>query len=206
MRAASIGVCLFVAAVVASASSNAATPQLPQAEYKPLPVGTVIEYDTWKCEVVRSEEFITDCRDPDSRSRTKFAGLLVPYGSVEKAPPLGLQLPVMWLYDGAWEGILKTRRIKLSSQQISSIAALWPLTVGKSVDYKPKYDLEAGGTDVAAAANLRVDRIEQVSIGGRDHLTYVIVEDVKRLITSTYVASRDKFRRTLWFAPALAAR
>ncbi len=45
------------APVLAAAPAEKAGPQLPPAEYKPLPVGTVVKYDTWGYAVKESDGF-----------------------------------------------------------------------------------------------------------------------------------------------------
>ena len=42
-------------------SGSAAGPNLPPAPYKPLPVGTVLDYGSWKCEILNSVGFETVC-------------------------------------------------------------------------------------------------------------------------------------------------
>ncbi len=45
------------APVLAATPANQAGPSLPPAEYKPLPVGTVVTYDTWSYTVTTSDGY-----------------------------------------------------------------------------------------------------------------------------------------------------
>ena len=204
MRVTLFATCLFGVAVAFPQFSVAESPNLPPAEYKPLPVGAVIDYDSWTCEVIRSNEVATNCRDPDG-ARTSITGHLVPYGKVKDAPPLKWQAPFM-LYGTGFEYALKLKSIELDQEAQSKILSLWPLKVGNSAKYKPKYDADNKyGSKPRLSSHLKVKRMERVQVSNAHYDSFVIVENARRshYLTRGGLGSDDNFRRTIWYAPAL---
>ena len=194
--------CLFVTAVASPQLSIAATPQLPLSDYKPLPVGTMIECDTWRCEITRSGKRGIEGRDGDG-NRTRFADSLIPYGKAKGVPPLGFQGPVITVagYDSS-QIPLKLNSIKLDNEDLTAVMQLWPLEVGKSAEFKPRYDGEhAGSGNMKVSSKITVDRTEQVNAAGQSRNVFVIIERIRRKETSYRSSVTDELQRTLWFAP-----
>jgi len=66
-------------AIFTLSAAYAAGPKLPPAPYKPLPVGTVLDYGSWQCEIVSNKGFDTGCEGP-GRERAAFFGKFVIHG------------------------------------------------------------------------------------------------------------------------------
>ncbi len=54
---------------VLSVDGAVAGPKLPPAPYKPLPIGTVLDYGWWKCRVEASDGLDTVCTDGGRRAQ-----------------------------------------------------------------------------------------------------------------------------------------
>ena len=113
--------------ILSASSTFAAGPELPPAEYKTPPVGTIIEYDTWTCEVIRSEEFLTERRDSEL-GHVSIYGTIQPFGKMAKAPPLKLLDSV--IFSGDWGD-----RVGPSSQIVSEQG----LRVSVEAEQTPQY-------------------------------------------------------------------
>ena len=199
MRIALLAVCLF--AVASSQSSEAASPNLPPAEYKPLPVGTVIEYDTWTCEVVHSADFVTECRDSEL-GRVSMYGLIQPFGTTTKAPPLNNLSPV--IFSGDWkEQAVRLDSVNISKEARDAIRNLWPLKAGNRVKYKPDHDAVRSGGQVPPEVTAEVEVIgsESLIVAGYNHDTQIVSNTVTRRYQGS--GKDDNFRRTLWIDPKL---
>ena len=122
-------------ALVAGASALAATPadrtgpQLPPAEYKPLPVGTVVTYDTWGYTVTKTEGF-------DITFRTT-AGNWKHYYAV-----FGKQGDSVYCTECEHDW-----RTTLDDKSKTALEGLWPLKVGK----KAQWNLEDLATNVSTS-------------------------------------------------------
>ncbi len=61
---------VLLAGTVLFESGAVAGPNLPPAPYKPLPVGTRLDYGSWNCTVENSDGFETVCADRQSIAST----------------------------------------------------------------------------------------------------------------------------------------
>ena len=180
-----------------------ATPtQVAAPAYKGPPVGTVIEYDTWKCEVVRSAEFVTECRDPEL-GRVSTYGMIQPFGTMTKVPPLNNLGPV--IFSGDWgENAIQLDGVNVSKEARNAIRELWPLNVGKRAKYKLNHDAALGGTRSVppeVLAEVEVTGSESLTVAGRSHDTQIVSSTITRRYLGT--SKDDNFRRTLWIDPKL---
>ena len=180
--------------------SEAASPQLPPAEYRPLPVGTILEYDTWTCEVVRSEGFRTTCRDPEYGT-VGFYGVVENFGPLHRHPHFS-QISLIACrnfqnLDGGieWE---KVSTVTLNESARAAIENLWPIRVGNTAEFHVGYGGVLQKPRVAARAEV-VDT-ESITIHGINYHTYVVSTQVSRDCAG---ADRDGYHKTSWYAPKL---
>ena len=171
------------------------------------PRGTVIEYDTWTCEVTQAADFVTECRDPE-HGRVNFYGMIEPIGKVSEAPPIKAILPLMKFQEGEWgDARINVWGIALNANARAEIEQLWPLGAGKSARYEIDYDVEVGGyvSNARIKAETTVERTESLTIGDQDYETYVISQSVSRvvLVTRGGGGPSDNYRRTIWIDPQL---
>ena len=61
------------APVLAATPANQAGPSLPPAEYKPLPVGTTVKYDTWGYTVTKSDGYDITYKTDEGNWRNIYA-------------------------------------------------------------------------------------------------------------------------------------
>ena len=112
-----------------------AGPNLPPAPYKPLPVGTKLDYGWWKCTVEASDGFETVCSD--GKRRAQFFGKFIVHGEQDKdgyggetseAPVSGFRIQE-----------LQISQISMTSDARRAMRNLWPLVVGKRARFVLKY-------------------------------------------------------------------
>ncbi len=123
------------APVLAAAPANQAGPQLPPAEYKPLPKGTLVTYDTWGYTVTKTEGFDITFKTTAGNWKHYYAvfgkhGEEV-YGTQNAR-------------GDSWE-------TTLDDESRSALESLWPLKVGKKIvldlkeEWSPEDDGSTGG-------------------------------------------------------------
>ncbi len=114
------------APVLAAAPAEQAGPQLPPAKYKPLPVGTVVTYDTWNYTVTTSDGYNIRFKTNDGNWKKYYA-------------VFGKQGDNVYCTacNANW-------RTTLDGEAKSVLEGLWPLKVGK----KAKWNLEESYEDV----------------------------------------------------------
>lgn len=200
-------------AITAASIAMAASPELAPAA-KPMtaaaesgvpfvapPRGTIIEYDTWTCEITRSDKFVSECRDPEG-GRVGYYGGFELFGSYTDIPPLRALVPLM-SYDLGFDSdrALKVGGFALDEDARSAIASLWPLKAGNSTEYRIDYDARgAYGGEVRVKAESKVERQESVSVGDRTFETFVISQTVRRKVLQTRGEGgpEDIYLRTVW--------
>ena len=152
-----------VAAAQAPASPSAG-PALPPAEYRPLPVGTKLEYDDATYTVARTEGFTTVFKKQSGGSTTWVTtyGLFGDYGSN--------------VYVRNMRGTVES---DLNPDNKKIIETLWPLAVGKKITYRSNENSGYAAPFQEWTISLNVTGTEIVNIGGKDFQTYVIEEQGK---------------------------
>jgi|TARA_B100000029_G_C17584888_1_gene960824 hypothetical protein len=121
-----------------SPATASSAPTEHAANFSGPPKGTVIEYDTWTCEVSRSTEFELECRDPE-HGRVGFYGGFETTGSYADIPPLKALVPLM-SYNLGYESdkALPIRGFALNAEARAAIESLWPLKPGIPVELRPR--------------------------------------------------------------------
>ncbi len=175
------------APVLAAAPANQAGPSLPPPEYKPLPVGTKVKYDTWSYTVTKSDGF-------DIRFKTN-AGNWKKYYAV---------------FGKQGDNVYCTRCNRdwlttLDDKSKTVLEGLWPLKVGK----KAKWNLEGSADTLYGGwtrkrpwtVTVEVVGTEVLELNGFLYSTYVIEEHA--VSEGLIGASGTPFRysETKWYNP-----
>jgi len=182
--------------VTAASTAMAAGPQLPPAEFRQLPVGTELDYDKFSCVARRGKGFASICVDVESGPIRHF-GLFQLVGDFPKnrhiATVAPLDCPERFNYRP-----FSVRRIDLKPQAREALKSLWPLEVGKEATYTVSTRYHNARTETQDPVTVRVTGTKEITVGGINHRTYVVEQDVDRSVIC--VAS---YKRTFWFDPAL---
>ncbi len=149
------------APVLAATPAEQAGPSLPPAEYKPLPVGTKVTYDTWGYTVTKSDGF-------DIRFKTS-AGNWKKYYAV-----FGKQ------GDAAYTPRGDDWRTTLDDETRAALEGLWPLKVGKKAQWnlEDSYEGGFGGFPIRRSWTVTVEVVgtEVLELNGFLYPTYVVKE------------------------------
>ncbi len=129
---------LFIALLMGTVlwpNGAVAGPNLPPAPYKPLPVGTVLDYGDWKCTVENVDGFRHDCVDNRQRARF-FSGFLL-YGQPDEQGYAG---SMRWIhcYHGRFRGSEEEAQgglLALPADAESVARSMWPLKVGNKTKF-----------------------------------------------------------------------
>ena len=105
------------APVLAAAPAEQAGPQLPTPEYKPLPVGTKVTYDTWGYTVTKTEGFDITFKTTAGNWKHYYA---VFGRHARRAYTTSDMVGSAWTLD-------------LDDKSRSALESLWPLKVGKKI-------------------------------------------------------------------------
>ena len=155
------------APALAAAPPEHAGPSLPPAEYKPLPVSTVVTYDTWSYTVTKSDGFDITYKPNSGDWRHDYAV----FGRHEHGAYSPQIRGMDWYLD-------------LDDKSRSALESLWPLKVGKKIvlDVEEEWSTaetggNAGGDEpefIRLTVNLEVLRTEFLVLDGVRYATFVI--------------------------------
>ena len=180
------------APVLAAAPPEHAGPSLPPAEYKPLPVGTVVTYDTWGYTVTKTEGF-------DITFKTT-AGNWKHYYAVFGKHGDNVYLSGECRYDCEdWES-------DLDAESRAALENIWPLKVGEKVKLnseESKSGYSGFPTTRPWTVALEVVRAEILELNGLLYSTYVIQEHaVSEGVIGPYAsAGPEGYLETKWYDP-----
>ncbi len=116
------------APVLAATPAEQAGPSLPPAEYKPLPVGTKVTYDTWSYTVTKNDGYDITYKTDDGQWRHSYAV----FGRHERGAYYPQKRGDDWYLD-------------LDDKSRSALESLWPLKVGNKTTFRLQEDLQARG-------------------------------------------------------------
>ena len=187
---------LFAAFVLST--THAAEPTLPPAPYRPLPVGTVLDYGSWRCTVDQGAEFEHVCRGPGGDSAT-FFGKFVPVGTLARSG-YGAGLNEIWCQGISfnWLSSRTLEDVLLDAAARIAIRSLWPLEVGKEISFRRNFRPLRG----KAKSKIKVVGTKTVSIAATDRLVFVLEGETERLWCRK---STVGFNEVWWYDPGLAA-
>lgn len=153
--------------VFATAAPAAEGPTLPPAEYKPLPVGTVIKYNDRKYEVKRTEGHLTVFRG------FKGGNLLW----VTTYSLFGETGADVFVFETTGDPIEYT----LSDENKKKLETFWPLKVNKEIRYQlhESANVWSQTPEQIWTIRLKVPKTEVINIGGYEYGTFVIDEQAE---------------------------
>ncbi len=179
-----IGVIVLGASALlfAGASFSAEGPALPPAEYKPLPVGTKVKYDSWAFEVKRSDGFESAVRIP--RTGKWFRTYAV-FGRGGKG---------VYSLDGGpdWE-------TTLGDGPKSALKSLWPLQVGKKAGFGFQEKYDGGGR--TWKLTLEVTGTENLVLNNMAYPTYVVREHASSDGDGSRAQPALEYAASHWYNP-----
>ena len=179
------------APVLAATPAEQAGPQLPPAEYKPLPKGTKVEYGTWWYTVENSDGF-------DVLFKVR-SGRWGHYYAVFGKHGEGVYSTGGARFGAGWENTL-------DDESRSVLEGLWPLKVGK----KAKWNLEeskegySGFPDMRPwAVTVEVVGTEVLELNGILYPTYVVKEHAfsEGAIGAYGYGDPKEYTETKWYNP-----
>jgi hypothetical protein len=171
------------APVLAATPAEQAGPQLPPAEYKPLPVGTKVKYDTWGYKLKKSDGFTV------SSKNKRWYAVFGKFG-VAAYTPKG-----------------KNWSTTLDGAAKSALESLWPLKVGNKTTFRLKEDLQSVGEKDGWrkwTVTLDVLRTEFIELKGVRYATYVVRERAvndEAVHSRKEVANWGEYIQTHWYEP-----
>lgn len=200
----------FLTAALILAASLFAAPATgqtsPPAPYKPLPVGTVLEYTAFQCTIADSKDFTRRCRGPVGE-RMDFFAKLVPFGPfAAKGYGSGQHLAnceIDRYSKGADIVTASYDRISLSDESRTALRALWPLEIGRQVAFGRRFHPVPG----EARSTIRVTGTKTVPVAGEQRSVYVLEGRTTELYCTEAPsgdAVRVGFDETWWYSPDLA--
>ena len=185
--AAAAGLAVLVAGPLAApdARAQSAGPALAPAEYKPLPVGTRVDYDTWSYTVTESNGF-----DVTYRAGNGWAHQYAVFGKSG---------------DGVYEVGVDWTAI-LDGADKTALESLWPLKVGQKIRLDTEEDHTAltYSTGLSWKIVIEVTGTAVLELNGVRYATYVIREQAATEGSSSYQGgSREptKYTATHWYHP-----
>lgn len=172
---------------VSAASPDA--PKLPPAQYKPLPVGTVVKYDNNLLTVIESEGFHSVYRIGARRRVQRYA-------------LFGRQGPNAYRFEGAGGGQFETL---LDETAKIAFGSIWPLTVGKRVTAQFQQSVRTRTNSDMRDWTHSVDVIgsENLRLAGRNYAVYVVREKLKvsAIAVGAVFFSEWEVTFTRWYDP-----
>ena len=174
----------------------AAEAGLSPAPYRPLPVGTVLDYGSWKCEVIESRGMDTVCADEDKRARV--TGVFVVHGSTFDEGYAGLVRSLNCMAAGAGglpDSFVSMDSIALGEDARSAIVRFWPLRVGNTETFPLRF---GSHPDDRADFSIKVVNTEDVVIDGRRRTLFVVQGTTKYRNCGLIDTA---FRQTWWYDP-----
>ena len=131
-----------------------------------VPVGTVVEYDKWRCTVERAEGLERECRDEGRRAR--FFGVFTIFGKLDNRRYGGA---IASMSCDALTSLMPVAEQALDSAAIDRIKKFWPLRIGK----RTRFNLRHGPRDSQIIdIDLRVSHRERIFVGGRTRQVLVV--------------------------------
>ena len=186
---------LFGALLLAAPSFAAEGPNLPPAEYKPLPEGTRVNYSSWGYIVKRSEGFDAAIKENNGN---KF---ILPYAVFGRQ---GTGVSTLYSHaesataEGPWETFFEDK-------SKSALQSLWPLSVGKKAEFEfnESYTSNYAVGERTWHMTLEVVGTELLELGGLLYPTYVVQSHVSSKNPEIdYVITQDSERlETYWYNP-----
>ncbi|MGH6660688.1 MAG: hypothetical protein ACREB6_04065, partial [Rhodospirillales bacterium] len=172
------------AAAARPAAPPAAGPALPPAAYKPLPVGTRVEYDNASYIVAKAEGYTTVFKKQGRGGTTlwpQFHAVFGEYGGD--------------VYVRTARG--DTVEYDIDAENKKKLEALWPLAIGKKAVYRLHEGRGGsyGGAPQIWTIAIKVAATEAIEAGGRRFLTYVIEERAESDLGMSFVGRK-------WYHPA----
>ena len=162
LRAVVAAACLAAAPAIASTGSG---------DYRTLPVGAVVKYDSWTCKVTRSEGLETVCED--GKHSMRLYGKFVIHGLMPKRHYGGAISSVSCgsAY-GAGSGlVMDIERQRLDRAGYRAIERLWPLKVGANTKLTMRH---GEGKHAYVALRIRVSERLRVVVGDRPRDVFVV--------------------------------
>lgn len=179
------------APALAAAPTNQAGPQLPTPEYKPLPVGTVVTYDTWSYTVTKSDGYDITYKTNSGDWRHDYA-VFGRHG------------------DGAY-GMSSEWKASLNDENKAALESFWPPKVGNKIVLNLGDDIQdtpyAGSLFGPSTRNwtvtLEVLGTAFLDLNGFRYPTYVIREHAISELVSSYAAEIPplEYSETKWYNP-----
>ena len=182
------------ALLFAGASFAAEGPNLPPAEYKPLPERTRVKYDNWSYTVTTSDGFNTVVKT-NLREWLKTYGVFGRHGIGSYTVYSSAGSAAM---QGEWEAVF-------DEKSKSALESLWPLTVGKKVglNFEEEYITTYGSEVRAWRLNLEVTGTELLELNGSGYPTFVVRSHASSENPSiNYLSSpAHEYSETYWYNP-----
>jgi hypothetical protein len=176
------------------------------APYKPLQVGTVLDYGSWKCNVVSNNGLETVCAGDKGEKLTLF-GHFIAVGLLSNNG-YGGRLSELYCPSGtgADNENIRLRQADLNGKSRSDMATIWPLAPGK----KAGFTLFLNPSEVED----QIDPIEYsmqvvgkttLSIAGRRLSVWEVAGKADAVNCGTRSGFSDGFKESWWYSPDLGA-
>ncbi len=192
---------ILVGAVPAS-PVGAAGPDLPPAPYKPLPVGTVLDYGSWKCEVVESKGMETVCANGNKHAR--LFGKFVEFGNFEFEGYAGNRRVIVCPVPGGATGgeTIAIEPITLDQENRKALERIWPLKVGNEARFVLSHGSRATRR---IETRIRVEAVDRISLEkGERHVFRVVgTSEYRTCEEFGGPAGTQTALQTWWYDPAL---
>ncbi|MCH6588977.1 MAG: caspase family protein [Proteobacteria bacterium] len=174
------------APVLAAAPAEQAGPSLPPAEYKPLPVGTKVTYDTWSYTVTKSDGYDITYKTNSGDWRHDYA-VFGRHG------------------DGAY-GMSSEWKASLNDENKAALESFWPPKVGNKIvlnleDEIPQLSAYVGESTRNWTVTLEVLGTAFLDLNSFRYPTYVIREHAISELVSSYETeiSALEYSETKWY-------
>lgn len=196
--------CLGVTLTCPAAQASDSGTQLPPAAYKPLPVGTMLDYRTWTCRVTATDGYETVCAGR-GREEVTIIGKLIPVGGSTPQGYGGMFREINCSGAGGVSGFVEIEGFDVDKKSRNQIAGLWPLKVSKSA----KIDLKLGRAFLPVDVRIEVTGYKEVAVAGKRHHAYEIVARSERISCPQEMDGgpinddSGGFVQTWWYSPAL---
>ena len=176
------------APVFAATPTDQTGPALPPAEYKSLPVGTNVRYDSWRFKVKKSDGFTVSSTNKNGKWKRRYA-VFGKFGEAAYSPK-------GYNWSATLDGAAK-----------SALESLWPLKVGNKTTFRLKEELQSWGSAFGHrkwTVTVDVLRTEFIDIDGVRYATYVVRERVvndEALHSKREITNFGEYIQTHWYEP-----